>query len=264
MTGTGQYQYACRGGGQIYTSTDYGNIWSVTSAPSLGWRCIAISSSGQYITAGTDSTLYYSNDSGTTWTNATQTACINIAMSGSGQYQLYADGDFTTSSLRYSSNYGQTWANSSSIIAIWRGIAMSSSGQYSIAGTSTNGSQIYSSYLPTVFASNIITYGTVTAAAFVATSDYRIKQNIMMIEDTVDDLRPLQYYNIITQKTDFGFLAHEVQELFPFLVEGEKDGSTNQSLNYLGLIALLVKEIQDIKKKNNTLEKKVELLENKF
>jgi hypothetical protein len=40
-----------------------------------------------------------------------------------------------------------------------------------------------------------------------------------------------------------------VQEIFPFLVHGEKDDSQLQSLNYNGFIALLVKEIQELKKK---------------
>ena len=44
-----------------------------------------------------------------------------------------------------------------------------------------------------------------------------------------------------------GFIAHELQEHYPFLVSGEKDGTENQSVNYTGLIALLVKEIQELK-----------------
>ena len=44
-----------------------------------------------------------------------------------------------------------------------------------------------------------------------------------------------------------GFIAHEVQELFPFLVSGEKDGPQNQAINYTGLIPLLVKEVRELK-----------------
>jgi len=47
-----------------------------------------------------------------------------------------------------------------------------------------------------------------------------------------------------------------LQEYFPFLVDGRKDGETTQSVNYIGIIALLVKEVQELKKqlkeKNNT------------
>ena len=44
-----------------------------------------------------------------------------------------------------------------------------------------------------------------------------------------------------------GFIAHDVQREYPFLVSGEKDGDKLQSLNYIGLIPLLVQEIKDLK-----------------
>jgi hypothetical protein len=44
-----------------------------------------------------------------------------------------------------------------------------------------------------------------------------------------------------------GFIAHEVQEVFPFLVTGEKDGPATQSLNYNGFIGILTKELKDLK-----------------
>ena len=90
--------------------------------------------------------------------------------------------------------------------------------------------------------------GYVQATTFYQTSDYRIKQNVEEIEAVVDNLRPVKYTNTITGNQDMGFIAHEVQELFPFLVSGEKDGPQNQAINYTGLIPLLVKEIQDLKK----------------
>jgi hypothetical protein len=70
-------------------------------------------------------------------------------------------------------------------------------------------------------------------------------------------LRPIKYINKITGKEDFGFLAHEVQEIFPFLVDGEKDGDQNQTLNYIGLIGLLVNEVKTLKKENKILTEDV-------
>ena len=93
--------------------------------------------------------------------------------------------------------------------------------------------------------------GTVGATSYNATSDYRIKANIILLSDTsfsVDLLRPVTYINKSLGKSDIGFIAHEVQEQFPFLVTGEKDAETFQTLNYTGLIGLLTKEIQDLKK----------------
>ena len=95
------------------------------------------------------------------------------------------------------------------------------------------------------------------------TSDYRIKQDIHEIaqETTVDQLNPVTYKNTITGKQDMGFIAHEVQEYFPFLVSGEKDGPTNQSINYNGFVALLTKEIQDLKKETQDLKQRMITLE---
>ena len=63
------------------------------------------------------------------------------------------------------------------------------------------------------------------------------------------------YYNKNSKYNEFGFLAHEVEEKFPFLVRGEKDGEEIQTMNYIGLIALLTKEIQELKKRVAILEK---------
>lgn len=83
------------------------------------------------------------------------------------------------------------------------------------------------------------------------TSDYRIKQNIVPLKETtfsVDDLNPVHYLNTNTGKQDIGVIAHELQEHYPFLVNGEKDDSTGmQSVNYTGLIGLLIHEIQILK-----------------
>jgi hypothetical protein len=99
--------------------------------------------------------------------------------------------------------------------------------------------------------------GTVTATLFNTTSDYRIKDDIKTLDetDTVDGLKPVKYTNKLTNSTDIGLIAHELQELFPFLVNGEKDGPNHQSVNYTGLIGLLIKEIQNLKARVSKLEK---------
>ena len=69
-----------------------------------------------------------------------------------------------------------------------------------------------------------------------------------------DNLKPVTYYNKNIGKQDIGFIAHEVQDIFPFLVNGEKDGEEIQSLNYIGLIGILTKELQELKKRVKELE----------
>jgi hypothetical protein len=93
--------------------------------------------------------------------------------------------------------------------------------------------------------------------AFTNGSDYRIKSNIVSLNNTnfsIDNLNPVFYFNENIKKNDIGFIAHELQEYFPFLVNGEKDGEKMQSVNYIGLIGMLVHEIQTLKKKVENIE----------
>jgi len=91
--------------------------------------------------------------------------------------------------------------------------------------------------------------GSVEASSYNATSDYRIKDNIRNLDDsdTISNLRPVKYLNKQTNKNDFGLIAHELQLEYPDLVSGTKDGTEYQSVNYTGLISILIKEIQDLK-----------------
>jgi cytoskeletal protein CcmA (bactofilin family) len=100
--------------------------------------------------------------------------------------------------------------------------------------------------------------GTTTSLYFVSGSDYRIKTDVKPIDAAfvIDQLNPVTYINKISGKQDTGFIAHEVQEIFPHLVTGIKDGEETQTLNYQGLIAILTKEIQELKKRVEILETK--------
>ena len=103
----------------------------------------------------------------------------------------------------------------------------------------------------TVNSSGITVTGVTTSTSFNANSDYRVKENVVPLDDsfTIDGLNPVRYNFKSSGKQDIGFIAHEVQEFYPFLVSGEKDGKDTQSLNYNGFIGILTKEIQLLKKK---------------
>ena len=101
--------------------------------------------------------------------------------------------------------------------------------------------------------------GVVGALSFQASSDYRIKKDIRTLdkEFTIDNLNPVIYKLIDNGQIQSGFIAHEVQEYYPFLVNGDKDGERIQSINYSGLIPILVKEIQDLKKEISNIKDKL-------
>jgi hypothetical protein len=93
-------------------------------------------------------------------------------------------------------------------------------------------------------------FGDVESVSYNAVSDYRVKENVVPLNAsfTVDMLNPVTYNLKSSGKQDIGFIAHEVQEFYPYLVNGVKDGPETQSLNYNGLIGILTKEIKDLKK----------------
>ena len=107
---------------------------------------------------------------------------------------------------------------------------------------------------------NITASGNITATGNItAGSDYRIKKDITPLnisEYSVDNLKPVHFKFKQTNKESIGVIAHELQEHFPFLVEGTKDGQQTQTVNYIGLIGVLIKEIQELKQRVYALETK--------
>ena len=135
--------------------------------------------------------------------------------------------------------------------------------------TETNVSDIYNSNFKLNLTTDLKVIGDVEATSYNAISDYRIKENVMILDATfnVDSLEPVTYNLKGSGKQDIGFIAHEVQELYPFLVNGIKDGPANQSINYNGFIGILTKEIKDLKSEmrslrdsNKKLSSEVEIL----
>jgi hypothetical protein len=53
-----------------------------------------------------------------------------------------------------------------------------------------------------------------------------------------------------------GVIAHELQEVVPYAVTGEKDAEQMQSVDYSKLVPILVKAIQELQDKINKLENK--------
>jgi hypothetical protein len=113
----------------------------------------------------------------------------------------------------------------------------------------------------------LTTNGIIQAYQFNTTSDYRIKENLIPLSQTsqysLDNLEPLLYQNKLSNQLNMGLIAHEVQQYFPFLVTGEKDGEDYQSINYIGLIPLLIHEIKKLKTKYDDLENTLKFINDK-
>lgn len=103
-----------------------------------------------------------------------------------------------------------------------------------------------------------VVQGPVKSNGIILQSDYRIKDIIEPLNESysVDELKPVKYLNKQNGSIEIGFIAHELEEVFPCLVTGEKDGSQMQTVNYIGLIGILVKEIQQLKSEIKDLKNK--------
>ena len=124
--------------------------------------------------------------------------------------------------------------------------------------TAPNGNFTNLSWGYTAYGTNLSLTGNVYASSFYSSSDYRIKDNIDNLnlnEINIDQIRSVKYNNKLLNKTEIGFIAHELQEYLPFAVNGEKDGENLQSINYNTIIALLVKEVQELKNEIKQLKK---------
>jgi hypothetical protein len=136
--------------------------------------------------------------------------------------------------------------------------------------------------------------GTNDAISYVTSSDYRLKDGIVDKTDGIEKLKQLKprkfYWKSNTDKTLVdGFLAHEVSDIVPEAISGEKDAMTKevlytandslpegknigdvkeeskidpQGIDQSKLVPLLTAALKEAITKIETLEAKVEALEN--
>lgn len=218
---TGSYIDACGGGGVVYATTDGVNWRSVYPAMNDGGSAAALLSD----------------------------ACMNLARDLRSLVYV-TPSDFLVSRMDVSYHLD---------------FSAEMSGNNIVYGSS----QLYHCHVPNLFQSGTASVLDVCGSMVVSgsssvtnlfvggsaytSSDYRLKSDVVDLvelpECSVDALRPVQYIHSGTGKRSIGFLAHEVQETFPYLVHGEKDDAREyQSVNYDAMIGILVKEVQELKR----------------
>lgn len=264
VSGNGKYIYISRDGAEGSLSSNYGASFTSTSSPNLFGRFSrdsCISHSGQYIA---NSNLY-SNDYGATWQGFLNASSQLILSSGgtvtfgdniwavtctpTGHYK-YITGKRNESFC--SINNGATWISLGTPMVFnsgdgSQGIAANSIGNILFYIHSTQLRRVVIPFKTSTF-TNMTVIGSFASNPSVS-SDYRIKTNVQTLDETdvLDKLRPVTYYQTQIARKDIGFIAHELEEHYPELVDGEKDGDKMQSVNYNGILALLINEVQRLK-----------------
>ena len=105
-----------------------------------------------------------------------------------------------------------------------------------------------------------------SATSYLTSSDYRLKENVVEMTgalDRIDKLKPSRFNFIADADTTVdGFLAHEVADVVPEAIDGEKDGVDEdgnpeyQSIDHSKLVPLLVGAIKELKAEIEQLKNK--------
>ena len=136
-------------------------------------------------------------------------------------------------------------------------------------GTSLSGSSVHFYFLnPNGIVGNINTNGSSTVYA--TSSDYRLKENIAPMMGAlakVSALKPVTYKWKVDGSNGEGFIAHELAEVVPNAVTGEKDAVDEegkpvyQGVDTSFLVATLTAAIQEQQQIINDLKARIETLE---
>ena len=99
---------------------------------------------------------------------------------------------------------------------------------------------------------------TSSATAFNTSSDYRLKEDLKDFAglDMVSKIPVYDYKWKVDDSRSYGVMAHELEEVLPQAVSGEKDAEEMQSVDYSKIVPLLIKSIQELKAEIEILKAK--------
>jgi hypothetical protein len=90
------------------------------------------------------------------------------------------------------------------------------------------------------------------------TSDYRVKEDFKPVNG-LDKLSQINVYDFkwkINGERSDGVIAHELQEVLPYAVYGEKDGAKYQGVDYSKIVPVLIASIKELKAEIDILKSK--------
>jgi len=203
-----------------------------------------------------------------TLTNKTIAAGSNT-ITGLTNTNLSGSAGITNANLANSTISGV--ALGSTLNALTFGSYLTSTGTYngstvrtvSVAGTSINtGNTLIARDAAgdftagTISCSNLTASFTITAADINSTSDETLKTNIKTVEnslETIHSLRGVSFDWKESGKSSYGVIAQELEKVFPELVASGE----HKSVNYNGLIGVLIEAVKELSAEVEELKKKV-------
>ena len=116
--------------------------------------------------------------------------------------------------------------------------------------------------------------GNIRCTTLYQTSDKRLKNNIQNLNsvlDLINGVNPVSFNTENDDKTKYGFIAQELENIIPDIVNSPNDDDDYYCVDYVSMIPLLTKSTQELHKiimeqENKIMEQenKIENLENKI
>ena len=106
------------------------------------------------------------------------------------------------------------------------------------------------------------TVGSITSTnsntSYNTSSDYRLKEDLRDFKglEKISNIKVYDFKWKISNERNEGVLAHELAEIIPFAVVGNKDGKYMQGVDYSKIVPSLVKAIQELKSELDQLKAK--------
>jgi hypothetical protein len=146
-------------------------------------------------------------------------------------------------------------------------------GSYGNLGLKSFYGSLYTTTSVYVGGVNGIPYASISASAFNVNSDYRLKSNLVTLENAVSRVKklPVHRFNWKDRENENkvdGFLAHEVSDVVPEAVTGEKDAVREdgtfeyQQVDQSKIVPLLTAALKEAIEKIEQLENRIQTLEN--
>ena len=98
-----------------------------------------------------------------------------------------------------------------------------------------------------------------SATSYNTSSDYRLKEDLKDF-NALDIASKIKMYDFKWKAGDsrsYGVMAHELQEVVPQAVSGDKDAEDMQQVDYSKLVPILLKSIQELEARVKELEKEI-------
>ena len=124
----------------------------------------------------------------------------------------------------------------------------------------TNGSATNAMSLNTAGALTVLS--TVTATNFILSSDKRLKENIQDIDFEEIETIPIKSFNLIddeSKRKRYGVIAQDLEKIAPEMVYEDEEG-----FKKVAYIDFLLAKVNNLEKKNNSLEMRLKKLEEKL